>query len=51
MRENTERPEAVTAGTVRLIGTDEEVVVTELSAVLGVHVGPGTLGLVVSPAG
>ncbi|MBD4382708.1 UDP-N-acetylglucosamine 2-epimerase (non-hydrolyzing), partial [Xanthomonas citri pv. citri] len=25
MRENTERPEAVTAGTVRLIGTDEEV--------------------------
>lgn len=24
MRENTERPEAVTAGTVRLIGTDEE---------------------------
>lgn len=33
MRENTERPEAVTAGTVRLIGTDEQLVfdkVTEL---------------------
>lgn len=27
------------------------VVVAELSAVLGVHVGPGTLGVVVSPAG
>lgn len=27
-----------------------EVVVAELSAVLGVHVGPGTLGVVVSPA-
>jgi fatty acid-binding protein DegV len=25
--------------------------VAELSAVLGVHVGPGTLGVVVSPAG
>jgi DegV family protein with EDD domain len=28
-----------------------ELVVAELSAVLGVHVGPGTLGVVVSPAG
>ena len=27
------------------------VVVAELSAVLGVHVGPGTLGVVVSPTG
>lgn len=34
MRENTERPEAVTAGTVRLIGTDEEVVVTEVTRLL-----------------
>ncbi|WP_299449867.1 non-hydrolyzing UDP-N-acetylglucosamine 2-epimerase [uncultured Serinicoccus sp.] len=32
MRENTERPEAVEAGTVRLIGTDEERIVTEVSA-------------------
>ncbi|NDK33195.1 non-hydrolyzing UDP-N-acetylglucosamine 2-epimerase [Nesterenkonia haasae] len=31
MRENTERPEAVDAGTVRLIGTDEERVVSEVS--------------------
>ena len=28
MRENTERPEAVDAGTVRLIGTDEELIVS-----------------------
>lgn len=34
MRENTERPEAVTAGTVRLIGTDEERVVAEVSRLL-----------------
>lgn len=31
MRENTERPEAVTAGTVRLIGTDEDTIVREVS--------------------
>ncbi|MFC7402657.1 non-hydrolyzing UDP-N-acetylglucosamine 2-epimerase [Citricoccus sp. GCM10030269] len=34
MRENTERPEAVTAGTVKLIGTDEERIVTETSTLL-----------------
>ncbi|MEO4038815.1 UDP-N-acetylglucosamine 2-epimerase (non-hydrolyzing) [Micrococcaceae bacterium Sec6.3] len=34
MRENTERPEAVSAGTVRLIGTDEELVVSEVSRLL-----------------
>ncbi|WP_298713219.1 non-hydrolyzing UDP-N-acetylglucosamine 2-epimerase [uncultured Micrococcus sp.] len=34
MRENTERPEAVDAGTVRLIGTDEEVVVAEVTRLL-----------------
>jgi len=32
MRDNTERPEAVDAGTVRLIGTDEERIVSEVSA-------------------
>lgn len=32
MRENTERPEAVDAGTVRLIGTDEDRVVGEVSS-------------------
>ena len=31
MRDNTERPEAVTAGTVKLIGTDEERIVSEVS--------------------
>ena len=34
MRENTERPEAVTAGTVRLIGTEEERIVSEVSTLL-----------------
>ncbi|WP_396415891.1 non-hydrolyzing UDP-N-acetylglucosamine 2-epimerase [Kocuria sp.] len=34
MRENTERPEAVTAGTVKLIGTDEERIVTEVGRLL-----------------
>ena len=34
MRENTERPEAVEAGTVKLIGTDEERIVTEVTALL-----------------
>ena len=34
MRENTERPEAVTAGTVKLIGTDEERIVEEVSTLL-----------------
>ena len=34
MRENTERPEAVTAGTVRLIGTDEDRVFDEVHTLL-----------------
>ncbi|MFD3799889.1 non-hydrolyzing UDP-N-acetylglucosamine 2-epimerase [Kocuria palustris] len=34
MRENTERPEAVTAGTVKLIGTDEERIVEEVTTLL-----------------
>lgn len=34
MRENTERPEAVEAGTVRLIGTEETRIVDEISALL-----------------
>lgn len=34
MRENTERPEAVTAGTVRLIGTDEDRIVSEAHTLL-----------------
>jgi UDP-N-acetylglucosamine 2-epimerase (non-hydrolysing) len=34
MRDNTERPEAVDAGTVTLIGTNEERIVTEVSRLL-----------------
>ncbi|KWR72174.1 UDP-N-acetyl glucosamine 2-epimerase [Arthrobacter sp. W1] len=34
MRENTERPEAVSAGTVRLIGTDEQRIVDSVSQLL-----------------
>lgn len=34
MRENTERPEAVTAGTVKLVGTDEDSIVAETSRLL-----------------
>lgn len=34
MRETTERPEAVAAGTVRLVGTDEELIVREVTRLL-----------------
>jgi len=34
LREDTERPEAVTAGTARLIGTDEDLIVSEVTALL-----------------
>lgn len=34
MREKTERPEAVEAGTVRLVGTDEEAIYREASRLL-----------------
>lgn len=34
MRDTTERPEAVAAGTVRLVGTDEETIVAEVGALL-----------------
>jgi UDP-N-acetylglucosamine 2-epimerase (non-hydrolysing) len=34
LREKTERPEAVTAGTVRLVGTDENAIVREASTLL-----------------
>jgi UDP-N-acetylglucosamine 2-epimerase (non-hydrolysing) len=35
LREKTERPEAVMAGTVKLVGTDEERIVSEATALLG----------------
>lgn len=34
LRETTERPEAVDAGTVRLVGTDEDLIVREVAALL-----------------
>ncbi|MHA7180888.1 non-hydrolyzing UDP-N-acetylglucosamine 2-epimerase [Arthrobacter sp. MDB2-24] len=34
MRENTERPEAITAGTVALVGADEDVIVDRVTALL-----------------
>lgn len=34
MRENTERPEAVTAGTVKLVGTDEDAIVAEVNRLM-----------------
>jgi len=34
MREKTERPEAVEAGTVKLVGTDEERIVAEATRLL-----------------
>lgn len=34
MRDTTERPEGVMAGTVKLVGTDERLIVTEVSALL-----------------
>lgn len=46
-----DNPEGARRLVKRLSGrvTGGEVVITEVSAVLGVHVGPGTLGIVVSP--
>jgi UDP-N-acetylglucosamine 2-epimerase len=35
LREKTERPEAVTAGTVKLVGTDEARIVNEAAILLG----------------
>jgi UDP-N-acetylglucosamine 2-epimerase (non-hydrolysing) len=35
LREKTERPEAVTAGTVKLVGTDEDRIVNEAMVLLG----------------
>ena len=34
MRDTTERPEAVTAGTVRLVGTDKQRIVEEVTRLL-----------------
>ena len=51
MRENTERPEAVTAGTVTLIGTDEERIVTEVDRLLNDDAAYGAMANAVNPYG
>lgn len=51
MRENTERPEAVTAGTVRLIGTDEERVYNEVTTLLTDDAAYKAMAAAVNPYG
>lgn len=51
MRENTERPEAVEAGTVRLIGTDEERIVHEVSTLLDDEQAYAAMANAVNPYG
>jgi UDP-N-acetylglucosamine 2-epimerase (non-hydrolysing) len=51
MRENTERPEAVTAGTVKLIGTDEERIVSEVSTLLTDRTAYDAMAQAVNPYG
>ncbi|MHC5560408.1 non-hydrolyzing UDP-N-acetylglucosamine 2-epimerase [Kocuria sp. U4B] len=51
MRENTERPEAVDAGTVKLIGTDEERIVTEVDTLLNDPAAYAAMANAVNPYG
>jgi UDP-N-acetylglucosamine 2-epimerase (non-hydrolysing) len=51
MRETTERPEAVTAGTVRLVGTDEDLIVKEVTALLTDPVAYAAMARAVNPYG
>ena len=51
MRENTERPEAVSAGTVRLIGTDEDRLVREVSALITDEAAYALMSNAVNPYG
>lgn len=51
MRENTERPEAVAAGTVKLIGTDEERIVVEVDQLLNDKAHFDSMANAVSPYG
>lgn len=51
MRDNTERPEAVDAGTVKLIGTDEERIVTEVDALLNDAAAYAAMANAVNPYG
>jgi len=51
MRENTERPEAVHAGTVLLIGTDEDRIVSEVNALLHAQEHYDSMAHAVNPYG
>ena len=51
MRDKTERPEAVKAGTVRLVGTDEEVIVGEASRLLDDPAAYSRMAMIHNPYG
>ncbi|HTJ59360.1 MAG TPA: UDP-N-acetylglucosamine 2-epimerase (non-hydrolyzing) [Devosiaceae bacterium] len=51
MRETTERPEAVVAGTVRLVGTDEELIVREVTTLLTDRGAYETMAHAINPYG
>jgi UDP-N-acetylglucosamine 2-epimerase (non-hydrolysing) len=51
MRETTERPEAVDAGTVRLVGTDEERIVAEVTSLLTNDIAYQAMAQAVNPYG
>ena len=51
MRETTERPEALESGTVRLVGTDYERIVTEVSVLLDDSVAYESMSKAVNPYG
>jgi UDP-N-acetylglucosamine 2-epimerase (non-hydrolysing) len=51
MRDTTERPEAVQAGTVRLVGTDEELIVSEVTQLLTDREHYATMANAVNPYG
>lgn len=51
MRDNTERPEAVEAGTARLIGTDEERIVAEVNRLLTSETAYAAMAQAINPYG
>jgi len=51
MRENTERPEAITAGTVKLVGTDKQNIVNEVSNLIDNELEYSKMANAVNPYG
>lgn len=51
MRDTTERPEAVDAGTVRLVGTDEDLIVQEVQSLLDDEIHYAAMANAVNPYG